>query len=173
MKNMMGDHLLISPKVSLGDIFFVARPHENRGAINKIDRKHVDFLICDPKTLKPRFGIELDDSSHQRPDRVERDEFVDGVFAAAGLPLVHLQAKLAYSTTELGETFRQVLANKPSEPGSMQASQPDTTPTSARPPLCPKCGTAMTLRTAERGSNAGRQFFGCTNFPKCREIIAV
>ena len=30
---------------------------------NKINRKHVDFLICDDETLKPLVGIELDDST--------------------------------------------------------------------------------------------------------------
>lgn len=33
---------------------------------------------------------------------------------------------------------------------------------------CPKCGAAMELRQAKRGSNAGGQFFGCTNYPNCR-----
>src|SRR5713226_8860558 len=28
-------------------------------------------------------------------------------------------------------------------------------------PACPKCGGAMVLRTAGRGSNAGNQFWGC------------
>lgn len=37
-------------------------------------------------------------------------------------------------------------------------------------PACPKCGIPMVLRTASKGSNAGQQFCGCANFPKCREI---
>jgi len=38
----------------------------------------------------------------------------------------------------------------------------------AKEPICPKCGTKMSLRTASKGSNAGNQFWGCVNFPKCR-----
>ena len=38
-------------------------------------------------------------------------------------------------------------------------------------PLCPKCNVEMIKRQASRGSNAGQQFWGCPNFPKCREII--
>lgn len=169
IKNMVGDHLVILTKVSLADIFFVSRPHENRGAINKIDRKHVDFLICNPQTLKPLFGIELDDSSHQRPDRIERDEFVDGVFDAANLPLVHLPVKQAYSTTELGEVFRKVLKQNQGQAASVPESAPTASATKAAP-TCPKCGVPMVLRTAERGPNAGKQFYGCTNYPKCREV---
>lgn len=36
--------------------------------------------------------------------------------------------------------------------------------------MCPKCGGALILRTATKGANAGKQFYGCSNFPKCRYI---
>lgn len=32
---------------------------------------------------------------------------------------------------------------------------------------CPKCGAAMEIRTAGRGSNAGSQFWGCSRYPRC------
>jgi restriction system protein len=34
--------------------------------------------------------------------------------------------------------------------------------------ICPKCGASMVLRTAQRGSHAGQQFWGCSRFPACR-----
>lgn len=34
--------------------------------------------------------------------------------------------------------------------------------------LCPLCGGKLVLRTAKKGSNVGNQFYGCSNFPKCR-----
>lgn len=39
--------------------------------------------------------------------------------------------------------------------------------------LCPKCGSLMVLRTAKRGDNRGNQFWGCSGYPKCREITAL
>lgn len=36
--------------------------------------------------------------------------------------------------------------------------------------LCPKCGSQMILRTAKKGAKAGKQFWGCSNFPKCRQM---
>lgn len=36
--------------------------------------------------------------------------------------------------------------------------------------ICPRCGSALVLRTAKKGENAGNQFYGCSNFPKCRYI---
>jgi len=36
---------------------------------------------------------------------------------------------------------------------------------------CPKCGSPMVLREIKKGPNKGKQFWGCTKFPKCRGII--
>lgn len=33
---------------------------------------------------------------------------------------------------------------------------------------CPACGSSMVLRTAKRGPGAGKQFWGCSAYPKCR-----
>lgn len=33
---------------------------------------------------------------------------------------------------------------------------------------CPKCGSPLVLRTAKSGAGAGKQFFGCSTYPKCR-----
>ena len=35
---------------------------------------------------------------------------------------------------------------------------------------CPGCGSAMVLRTARRGSQAGQRFWGCSTYPKCRTV---
>lgn len=36
---------------------------------------------------------------------------------------------------------------------------------------CPKCQGEMVKRTVKRGANAGKEFFGCKTFPKCRGIL--
>lgn len=60
------DRYVISPKVGLDDVFYVAQARDQISYWNKINRKHVDFLLCDPMTMRPVAGIELDDASHQR-----------------------------------------------------------------------------------------------------------
>ncbi|MBS0208816.1 MAG: DUF2726 domain-containing protein [Planctomycetes bacterium] len=152
-------------KVNLADIVFVARPHENQAYRNKIDRKHVDFLCCHPTTMKPLFGIELDDRSHQRLDRVERDHFVDQVFQVAGLPLVRCVAKAAYEPNLLLAELAPYLSSHDDAP-------PIVVDTGrGQSPLCPKCAIPMVRRTASKGQNAGRQFWGCSNYPRCKELI--
>ena len=37
--------------------------------------------------------------------------------------------------------------------------------------LCPRCGAPMVKRIAKKGTNAGREFYGCSRYPKCRGIV--
>lgn len=153
-------------KVNLGDLFMPKHPDHAKWRMyrNKIDRKHVDFLLCDPKTLQPLLGIELDDKSHQRKDRQQRDRFVDRVFAVAGLPLLHVRAAYSYSVGEVAAQVEQSLngAVSPADELIEKSVEPEKK-------LCPRCSAEMQLRIARRGPNAGNQFWGCTNYPKCRE----
>lgn len=180
------DWALICPKVALGDLFY-ARGEDasaTRSLTNKIDRKHVDFLLCDPSTLRPILGIELDDKSHQRPDRKERDAFVGKVFAAAKLPLARVPVQRGYSPMQLTIFLRQHLGDDaPAVPIGEPTPKTELEPrpvaeplapmsTEAAPP-CPKCKSPMLLRTARSGPNVGAQFWGCPNYPRCRGTVKV
>ncbi|ADV02229.1 restriction endonuclease [Alicycliphilus denitrificans] len=37
-------------------------------------------------------------------------------------------------------------------------------------PSCPRCGSAMIRRVAKSGAHAGREFWGCVSYPKCRGV---
>lgn len=170
--NTVGGRAVICPKVSLSEIFFVKRPNENISYKNKIDRKHVDFVLCSNEIMEPIAGIELDDTSHQRQDRMERDIFVDEVFKTAGLPLIRISNKNSYTIAEIKNKLEFLFADAESDV-SMDKSMPDETAdyTKDSVPVCPKCGVPMVLRTAKRGENAGEKFYGCPNYPKCRETF--
>lgn len=34
--------------------------------------------------------------------------------------------------------------------------------------ICPVCGGKLAVRKATRGANAGKNFWGCSNYPRCR-----
>ena len=36
--------------------------------------------------------------------------------------------------------------------------------------ICPRCQGKLVLRTATRGTNVGKQFYGCINYPRCKYI---
>lgn len=168
LKSAVGDSAHIFSKVKLSDLFYAKTGDfgKNRTYTNKIDRKHVDFLLCDPKTLKPILGIELDDKSHQRADRQERDDFVNHVFEAAKLPLMHVSVQRSYSQNELKSKLSAYLSGK-------QISNEQPKPVEESSPRCPKCGSEMVLRTAKRGDNQGGKFWGCSKYPECRGIVNI
>ncbi len=90
--------------VRIADILVVKKDTPKRRTwLNKILAKHIDFVLCDPGSLEVRVAIELDDSSHQRKDRQERDEFVDHAFESAGLPLIRFPVKSSYHSREIRE----------------------------------------------------------------------
>ena len=50
----------------------------------------------------------------------------------------------------------------------MIAAAPSRAGRIALEPACPRCGSAMVMREARRGANAGSNFWGCSNYPACR-----
>lgn len=76
---------------------------------NRASQKHVDFVLCDPADLRPRLVIELDDKSHDQPERIERDRFVDEALACAEIPVLHVRAAVAYDVQELAERVARAM----------------------------------------------------------------
>lgn len=175
LKGEVGDRAVILSKVGLWDIFFVARPNEHPGAKPHIDRKHVDFLLCQPDTMQPVLAIELDDSSHQKAARRLRDAEVDLVFETAQLPLLHIPVRRAYNPRELAAQLESYLDTAQASPESAARSAPPVNAQTSADgvPSCPKCGTPMVIRVANRGQHAGKQFYACPNYPNCKSIIPV
>ncbi|MCZ8528615.1 restriction endonuclease [Alteromonas sp. PRIM-21] len=50
----------------------------------------------------------------------------------------------------------------------IQSVQSQTKLETAKPVVCPRCGSALVERQAKRGANAGNSFLGCSSFPTCR-----
>jgi hypothetical protein len=57
-------------------------------AFNRISAKHFDFVICNSSDLVPVVVIELDDSSHQKAKRQQRDEMLQQICGQVQLPLI-------------------------------------------------------------------------------------
>jgi len=110
LKKVVGEKYVILSKVRLSDIFSVVGAKNYWAALNRINSKHVDFLLCHSETFKPVLAIEIDDRSHRRRDRVERDEFVDNLFRSTRvLLLLRVKAKMHYDAFEIRDEIIRVL----------------------------------------------------------------
>lgn len=83
--------LMICPKVRLLDIIEPRKGDNYRSLMGKIQSKHIDFVICD-QDLHIKAILELDDGSHDRKDRQERDQFVDQILTSVGYKVIHVRS---------------------------------------------------------------------------------
>lgn len=148
----------VIPKVGLQDIFFITDKEKYQTARNRIAQRHLDFLICENNSLRPLFGIELDDSSHKEAAHQKRDAFKNLVFEAALLPLIRVPVKHKFDVITL-----QTLLTP-------QFNQADKT---GEPPLCPNHKVPMVRKTARHGEFKGKDFYSCPNYPTCKELINI
>jgi hypothetical protein len=100
LRKAVSNRYLIFAKVRLLDICDEI-PNRDWNAMNRISAKHVDFLLCEPATFEPVVAIEVDGSSHQWPDRIERDAFVNELFERIGLPLVRVAARRWFESADV------------------------------------------------------------------------
>ncbi|NBB12529.1 restriction endonuclease [Pseudomonas sp. SLFW] len=77
-------------------------------------------------------------------------------------------------TTEIGPERAEPAAVEPMQPAAVVLEQvpeePVATPVVPKPPACPHCRKPMVIRVARTGANAGGNFWGCGDYPKCRGI---
>mgnify|MGYP003539540349 CR=1 FL=1 len=168
------DKITVCPKVAVKEIVFVGKGtgKEYMKYFNWIAKKHVDFVLCNSLTMDVLCAVELDDSSHAKADRQKRDAFIDKVFEVSQIPLIHIPLKSGYSKLDLVE-IENIICEQPSR--IQESIQNDTTKQSAETlnsaaPICPKCGVEMVRRKAAHGDRSGKEFYGCPNYPKCKEI---
>lgn len=60
-------------------------------AFNRINKKHIDFVLCKPENLYPELLIELDDSTHKSDKVAKRDEFIERLYEKTGYKLLRVQ----------------------------------------------------------------------------------
>ncbi len=98
---------LIFSMVRLSDIIKVrSKSRKSQTWTNRIQGKHVHFVLCDDETLEVKLAIEIDDGSQPR---TERDRFVYLALTAAGLPLLRVRAQDKYETTALRKDIEDAL----------------------------------------------------------------
>lgn len=109
LQQACADRFVVCPKVGLGDLLTVKKGTEKPQAYrNKIDRKHIDFVLCDAQTMSVVAAVELDDKSHQGEKAKERDAVKDKACAAAGLPLLRFKAERSYDPAKVAQRLAKL-----------------------------------------------------------------
>ncbi len=160
LKSMAEGRYVIHAKVSLNEIFYIVRPNENVHFFNKIFRKHVDFLLCDARTMEPHFGVELVKPIAKNETR-NSDQYMEDIFLTAGLPLVHIPSSDHYDIKDIISLFQLAVTKSKNTVVHRNSGGEDSVP------MCPICGKLMVLRTYRSGPKSGQLYYGCVDNPRC------
>ena len=92
-------------QVQLSSFLKAGGGKERMAALNRVLQKSADFVIC-ADDASVRVVVELQDSTHERPDRARSDEFKRKAFAAAGISFVEFHVKKMPSVEEIRRVVR-------------------------------------------------------------------
>ncbi len=109
------NNYIIQTKVRLEGLIGVHFYTENWfGLRNRIKSREMDFVLCEKRdsSLDAILVIELDDSSHQRDDRRERDRNLDSILQEARLPILHVPASYSYNQIDLLRQIKEKVGVK-------------------------------------------------------------
>ncbi len=151
--------LVVCPRVPLGALFYIVQPKRHPAMAEYVRNGRIDFLLCRPKKqMLPYLAVEL-----LEPGREGRDELLEQVCAAGGLPLLWVEGRQPFDVEELKTLISGKLRGTPRP----EPAAPEGVLRPASPPGCPVCGKPMLLRTAGHGAQAEMLRYTCPDAPKC------
>jgi hypothetical protein len=112
LRKVVPDGLALCFKVRLCDLIDCAPEARKKGFWSKIAQKHIDFVLVNASDTSIRLAIELDDRSHDRKDRRDRDAFVDGALDVAGIAILRVPAAAEYDAREIRKLLDESLPRK-------------------------------------------------------------
>ena len=74
---------------------------------------------------------------------------------------------------EEGGYSEQLAAARLAQRAANRTDRSDPTDRADPIPPCAQCGKPMVLRTAQKGKNAGKQFWGCSGYPGCKNLVDI
>jgi hypothetical protein len=153
-------------KVRLAEILNIIpglKPQEQRLAAERINQKHLDFVICHAHTSAILGVVLLDKPDQEKLDMQMHKKFIDAVLAAAQIPILHIPTKKGYPVEVLRQLLNRALC--------MRLPKPTPLPTTKA--LCPTCGAGLKKVKINKGQYMGRQVWVCTHYPQCKTVFPI
>ena len=101
------NNLIILPQVQLQSIFYTIN-NKDISSFNKIKSKSIDFAIVD-NNYNYKLFIELDDYTHNRKNRIQRDQFINELFKTYNLKLKRIKVQNNYNIEDLKNIIKEVV----------------------------------------------------------------
>jgi hypothetical protein len=150
-----------------------------RGSFEKhfFENYHSVVVLANPKTiLSDRYAPKDVKSQVIRADQLA--EYIrktnakdkrETMFESAMKDIaVYFVSKNKENKVDYTEKYRQLAGNNDRDVETDTDTQKDD-----KKMICPRCGAVLVKRVAVKGPNSGKEFYGCSNFPKCRFILNI
>lgn len=107
----VGQDYIVFAQVHLPTLLNEKEAGQNwKAAFKHISQKSVDFVLCDKTYIAPKLAIELDDKTHTRSDRHDRDVEVERILKGADMPLLRIQNHGAFDARDLAQKIQVALS---------------------------------------------------------------
>ncbi len=142
-------------------------------ALTHLTDKQFAFVVCDKTQLTPLCVIDFGSAV---------DFQLKAICESAQLPIVSVNSQADYDVELLREKIIGACTEKNSAASLNNESTLETVDEKASHNLqgngidlvlCPECSAVMLKRKAKNGDNAGKLFWICSTYPKCRGIRAL
>ena len=100
----------VIPQVHLSALLDYRVKGQNwNAAFRHINGKSVDFVLIGKESFKVICAIEIDDSTHNKPERKERDVEIERIFNQARIPLARISKFESMTKPELAKAITDVI----------------------------------------------------------------
>lgn len=96
-----------------------------------------------------------------------------GAFVVSAGPFTRPAQEFASGRNIALLNANDLIAKRSATRVSPPQNQPTVTTAPLPEPTCPSCSATMVKRVAKQGAYAGRAFWGCSEFPRCRGTVAL
>ncbi|WP_415033531.1 DUF2726 domain-containing protein [Azonexus sp.] len=99
--------LIVLAQVAMPAMVGIRKNENWQSQFNEISRKHVDFVVC-MQDFSIKAVIELDDSTHQRGERIKSDAIKDAAFQNIGVPVIRFDVREMPSVDAIRTAIKKI-----------------------------------------------------------------
>jgi hypothetical protein len=113
LREVVGEKYAILTRVPLAAFLMIEAINDEayKEAMRKIHTQTLDFLLCEPLSMQPKLGIEMEENNGYEPKRQLRIEELERIFNEAELPLLLVPVSKEYDLYVLRDTLIEMLSN--------------------------------------------------------------
>jgi hypothetical protein len=189
LRTALANEFSVLTNINAADVLAVVEtssPLIAQVAVKNIAAQEFNFLVCDKTQLSAKCAVMLGDNL---------ETLLINACESAQLPLVRIQVQASYDPAIIRAKIFQAIgvadvsviskldivgakANSNSELANEQTvtkieSKETPANNGIELKMCPNCSSVMLKRKAKNGTDAGKLFWICPTYPKCRGMVLV